>query len=416
MNLQSPSVRLILAMIVVTAVGVLIIRGVHEPENAQSGPVPVSVEVARVTPREFTHRLEALGTVQAVREAAVGAKVAGPVVRIPPEIELGATVEEGTLLAEIDPVPFRIDVTKQEALVARARAQVHTRQAEIARQKALIGINRDKVGLAQTEYTRLKSLFDEGGIAWVEVKRVELAFRQTQEELERVESGLREAKAQLAWAQADLASAEAELSRARDALADTQVRAPFAGIISEKDVTLGEQVASGTVLFRLADVAAVKVLVRVPADDVSFLHPGAEATVTVKALPEPVQGRVEHIGPRADTETRTFPVEIIIDNQRENRLLPGMFARASIPLRSYPDAILIPRASVLTENGEAAVFVADPEQKAARRRPLTIARTFGSRHLIAQGLEAGDLLVVNGHRLLRDGAPIRVVETRELTP
>jgi len=91
MNLRSPSVRVILAMVLVTAVGVLIIRAVDQPENAKPGPVPVPVEVARITPLEFTHELEALGTVQAVREAAVGAKVTGPVVHIPAEIELGAS-------------------------------------------------------------------------------------------------------------------------------------------------------------------------------------------------------------------------------------------------------------------------------------------------------------------------------------
>lgn len=416
MNLRNPSVRVILAMIVLTALGVLIIRAVNEPDNATSGPVPVPVEVARITPQEFTHRLEALGTVEAIREAAVGVKVSGPVVQIPPDIELGATVEKGALLAEIDPVPFRIDVSKQEALVARARAQVRTREAEVGRQKALIGINRDKVKLAQAEFDRLKSLFDEGGIAWVEVKRVELALRQTQEDFERAASGLREAQAQLAWAEADLESAQAEHSRAGEALADTQVRAPFAGIISEKLVTLGDQVAPGTVLFRLADVTAVKVLIRIPVDDVGFLRPGAQATISVKAFPEPLTGRVEHIGPRADAETRTFPVEVVVDNRGENRLLPGMFATATIPVRSYPEAILIPRATVISEDGKAAVFVADAKQGTAHRRSLTIARTFGARHLITQGLEPGDLLVVAGHRLLRDGAPIRVVETRELTP
>ena len=416
MNLRRPSLMFILVMVLVTMVGFYLIRAGDESQNAKPGPVPVPVEVARITPREFIHRLEALGTVRAIREAAVGVKVAGPVTAIPPEIELGAAVEEGRLLASIDPAPFRIDVIRREALVLRARAQVRTRQAQMARQKALIGINRDKVRLAQAEYDRLKSLFDEGGIAWVEVKRVELAFRQTQEELERAESGLHEAKAQHAWAKADLASAQAELSRARDVLADTEVRAPFAGIISEKRVTLGEQVAPGTVLFRLADLKTVKVLIRISADDVGFLQSGAEAHVTVKALPEPLQGRVEHIGPRADTETRTFPVEVLVENRGPRQLLPGMFARASIPVRSYPQAILIPRASVLTEDGTPAVFVADTNNGTAHRRSLTIARTFGSRHLITRGLEPGDLLVVTGHRLLRDGAPIRVVETRELEP
>ncbi len=410
------SVLLILAMVLVTAVGVYLIRAVEEPRNAKPGPLPVPVEVARVSPQDFTHRLEALGSVQAVREAAVSVKVPGPVTSIPSQIELGAEVKEGTLLAEIDPTPFRIDVSHREAQVARARAKVRTRQAEIARQKALISINRDKLRLAQAEYDRLKSLFDEGGIAWVEVKAVELALRRTQEEFERAESGLREAEAEHAVAEAELASAEAELSRAQDALANTQVRAPFAGIISEKSVTLGEQVAPGTVLFRLADIKSVKVLTRIPADDIAFLHSGTKADITLTGFAEPFQGRVEHIGPRADPETRTFPVEILIENRGPRQLLPGMFARAMIPVRSYPQAILIPRASVLTEDGTPTVFVADPKREFAHRRPVTIARTFGPRYLIERGLEPGDLLVVTGHRRLRDGTAIRVVETRELTP
>lgn len=410
------SVLVIVAMLLVTAVGVFLIRAVEEPRNAKSEPLPVPVEVARITSQDFTHRLEALGSVEAIREAAVSVKVSGPVVAIPPEIELGAPVEQGTLLAEIDPTPFRIDVSHREAQVARARAKVRTRQAEIARQKALISINKDKVRLAQAEYDRLKSLFDEGGIAWVEVKAVELALRRTQEEFERADSGLREAEAEHAVAEAELASAKAELSRAQDALADTQVRAPFAGIISEKPVTLGEQVAPGTVLFRLADIKTVKILIRIPADDVAFLNPGTKADITLTGFAEPFEGRVAHIGPRADPKTRTFPVEILVENRGPRQLLPGMFARATIPVRSYPRAILIPRASVLIEDTIPAVYVVDAKREIAERRPVSIGRTFGARYLITRGLEPGDLLVVTGHRQLRDRAAIRVVETRELTP
>ena len=410
------SVFLISAMVFVTAVGVYLIRAVEEPHNTKAGPLPVAVEVARITPEDFTHRLEALGSVEAIREAAVGVKVSGPVRAIPPEIELGATVEQGTLLAEVDPTPFHIDVSQKEALVARARAQVRTRQAEIARQKILISINQEKMGLAQAEYERLKSLFDEGGIAWVEVKRVELALRGTEEDFERAKSGLREAEASYAVAQAELASADAELSRAQDALADTRVPAPFAGIISEKSVTIGEQVGPGTVLFRLADIKTVKVLIRISGDDVAFLQPGAEAGIAVTGFAEPLQGRVGHIGPRADAVTRTFPVEILVDNTGPRQLLPGMFARVTVPVRFYPQAILIPRASVLAEEGTPAVFVADADQGVAQRRPVTIARTFGTRYLVSAGLAPGDLLVVTGHRVLRDRTEIRVVETRELAP
>jgi cobalt-zinc-cadmium efflux system membrane fusion protein len=410
------SFLLILAMVFATALGVYLIRAVEEPGQPVPELVPVPVEVAGITPRDFTYRLEALGTVRAIREAAVGAKVSGPVTRIPLEIELGATVEQGTLLAEIDPTSFRIEVDRQKALVARAEADVRSKEVDIARQNTLIRLSREKLRLTRAEHERLINLLEKNLIARQDVERAELSVHQAEEEVERAESGLREAQAQLSAAKADLASAEAELARAREALADTQVRAPFSGVVSEKQITLGEQVGTGTVLFRLADLTSIKLLVRIPADDIDFLRQGRPAEVVASGLPEPFQGRVEHIGPRADEETRTFPAEIVVKNQGPKRLLPGMFARAYIPVHTYPEAILIPRSSVVTEAEKPVAFVADENQGTARSRAITIARTFGSRHLIRGGLQSGDLLVVAGQRLLRDGAAIRIVGRRELEP
>ncbi|MFQ5851283.1 MAG: efflux RND transporter periplasmic adaptor subunit [Candidatus Binatia bacterium] len=407
---------LVLAMVLVTALGVYLIQAVDEPHQPKPQPVPVPVEVATITPHNFTYRLEALGTVQSNREAAVGVKISGPVILIPPEVELGAAVKEGALLAEIDPTPFRIELSRQEALVARAHAEVRGTEVDMARQKTLIRLNREKLLLARSEHERMITLLHKELIARQEVERAELTVRKTQEELERAESGLREAEVQHAVAQAELAKAQAELARARENLADTQVRAPFAGVISEKRVTLGEQVGPGAVLFRLSDLASVKILIRIRAADIDFLRPGTRAEVTVSGLPEPFRGRVARIGPRADNETRTFPVEVMVENQGPKRLLPGMFARAHIPVHTYPKAILIPRTSVLSNNGTPTVYIADVGNGVAHRRSVTIARTFGSRHLILRGLRAGELLVVTGQRLLRDGAAIRVVGTQQLEP
>lgn len=407
---------LILAMVFATGLGVYLIKAVEEPEQPAPEVVLVPVEVAGITPRDFTYRLEALGTVRAIREAAVGAKVSGPVTLIPPQIELGATVEQGTLLAEIDPTSFRIEVNRQKALVARAEADVRSKEVDIARQNTLIRLTQEKLRLTRAEHKRMIQLLEKNLIARQDVERAELAVHQTEEEVERAESGLLEAQAQLSARKAELASAEAELARAQEALADTQVRAPFSGVLSEKQITLGEQVGAGTVLFRLADLTSVKLLVRIPADDIDFLRQGRSAEVVARELPEPFQGRVEHIGPRADDQTRTFPVEILLKNDGPKRLLPGMFARAYIPVHTYPEAILIPRSSVVTEDGRPVAFIADEKQGTARSRTITIARTFGSRHLIRGGLQSGDLLVVAGQRLLQDGAAIRIVGRRELEP
>ncbi len=416
MTRRNLSLFFILTMALMTAVGIYMIREVEEPRQPKPEPIPVPVEVVSINPINFTYRLEALGTVQAIREAAVGVKVSGPVTLIPPRVELGVAVKQGELLAEIDPTPFRIKLSRHEALVARAQAEVRGREVEIARQKALIPLGRMKLRLARAEHRRTADLLERGLIARQEEERAEMGVRTIQEELERTESGLREAEVRHAVAKAELARARAEREQAQEDLADTQVRAPFAGVISEKQITLGEQVAPGTLLFHLADLTVVKLLVRIPVGDIDFMRPGIKTDVSVSGLPGIFQGRVEHIGPRADTETRTFPVEVLIENQGSKRLLPGMFARAIIPVRIYPKAILIPRTSVLSRNGAPIVFIADIKRSTAHHRPVTIARTFGSRHLIHEGLQDGDLLIITGQRLLQDGAVIRVTGELELKP
>jgi len=416
MTRRNLSFLIILALALLTAVGVYLIQAIDKPRQPKAEPIPVPVEVASIAPRDFTYRLESLGTIQAIREAAVGVEVSGPITLIPPEVDLGATVEQGTLLAEIDPTPFRIELSRREALVARARAEVRGREVDLARQKALIPLSRMKLRLARAEHKRLEDLLERELIARQDLERTEMVVRGIQEELERTESGLREAEVQHAVTKADLARALAEKERAREDLADTQVRAPFAGVVAEKQITLGEQVAPGKVLFRLVDLTVVKLLVRIPPDDIDFLRTGIIADVSVSGLPGKFQGRVEHIGPSADSETRTFPVEVLVENKASNRLLPGMFARAKIPVRTYPQAILIPRTSVLSDHGEPVVFIADMKRGTAHRRPVIISRTFGSRHLIHEGLQGGDLLIITGQRLLLDGTAIRVTGNLELKP
>ena len=414
MTSRKRSFLIILAMILFTAAGVYLIQWVEEPTPPDSEPIPVAVEVAIITPRPFTYRLDALGSVEAIREAEVGPQVSGPITLIPYEIELGASVEKNSLLAEIDPTSFAIEVKYRAALVARAKAGVRSKEVDIDRQKSLIPLNKEKLRLVRADHNRLKDLLKRDLISRQEAERVELGLHRIEEEVERTESGLREAEVAHAVAEAEVASAEAELARAQESLADTKVRAPFAGVISEKTVTLGEQVSPGKVLFRLADLNVVKLQLRIPPDDIEFIRRGTIADITVSVSPQAFQGRVAYIGPRADDETRSFPVEVLVENRGPTRLLPGMFARAKIPVRTYPNAILVPRSSVLTDSGKPSVFVANPEQRTAERRSVTITRTFGSRYLIAEGLEPGDLLVISGQALLRDKAAIRVVGTRKI--
>ena len=409
------SVLLIVLVSAVTAVGVYVISDVEEQPRAQPAAVPVPVEVAAVAAADFVHRIEALGTISAVREGAVSAEISGRIVGVPPEIDLGSVVKAGELLARVDSTDFEIAVRKAAAQVASARARVRKAAVDIQRQRKLVRLNREQLRLARAEHARLTKLLKQGLVSSQAAERQELAWRRIEEELESARSGERETEALRAIAEADLALAEVQREQARETLGDTEIRAPFAGVIARKNVTLGERVAPGQVLFQLADIEKVKLDVRIPAADIHRLGVRIVADVRVRGLEEDFTGRVAHIGPRADRQTRSFPVEILIDNSPGRKLLPGMFARAVIPVGDYPGAILIPRESVIFQDGAPAVYLADPESGRAARREVRIAGRFGPRYMIAAGLEPGDLLVTAGQRLLLDGARIRVVTRRDLS-
>lgn len=405
---------LILLLSAVTAVGVYVIQDVEEEPPVQPEAVPVPVEVAAVVAAEFVHRIEALGSIAAVREGPVSAEVAGRIVKISKDVDLGSEVAAGDLLAKVDQRDYDISVRKAAAQMSGAKARLRKAAVDIERQRKLVRLNAEQFRLARAEHERLVKLRDKGLVSSQEVERQELSWRRIEEELESARSGQPQTEALYAIAQADLDLAEVQLEQARETLRDTEIRAPYAGIIARKNVTLGERVAPGQVLFQLADVETVKLELRIPASDIRQIDPRAAASVRVSGIEQEFTGEVANIGPRADRGTRSFPVELFLSNP-ERRLLPGMFARAMIPVRDYPAAILIPRESVLFEDGRAAVFVADPDAGRATRRAVRIARRFGARYMIAGGLEPGDLLVTAGQRLLLDGARIRVVTRRDLS-
>lgn len=408
------SILLILLVSAVTAVGVYIISDVEEKPRVEPATVPVPVEVAAVVAADFVHRIEALGTIAAVREGPVSAELSGRIVEIPPDIDLGSRVRAGELLARLESRDFEIAVRKAAAQVASARARVRKAAVDIERQRKLVRLNREQLRLARAEHGRLTKLLKQGLVSSQAAERQELAWRRIEEELESARSGERETEALHAIAEADLALADVQLEQARETLRDTGIHAPFAGVIARKNVTLGERVAPGQVLFQLADIETVKLDVRIPAADIHRIDSRIVADVRVRGLAEEFTGRVTNIGPRADQQTRSFPVEIFMSNARARRLLPGMFARAVIPVRNYPEAILVPRESVLFQDGRPSVFVADPGSNRATRRAVRIAGRFGPHYMIAAGLEPGDLLVTAGQRLLLDGARIRVVTRRDL--
>ncbi len=211
-----------------------------------------------------------------------------------------------------------------------------------------------------------------------------------------------QAETQLKVADAQVRAARAQYNRA-------VIRAPFSGVAADVFTDPGEFVGPGSPVARIVQLDPVKVTLSVPDRDVVTLRPDMDVMVTASAVGKPVSGRISHVGRAADVRTRTFPVEVEVENA-ENNLLPGMIASVTLQ-RSLPEGTLaIPQDWVVskrTDDGMGqGVFVESDGY--AKWTPVTLGDVLHDQVVVTSGLSPGARVVVTGHRDLVDGDPVLV--------
>lgn len=208
--------------------------------------------------------------------------------------------------------------------------------------------------------------------------------------------------------QASVDILETNLELAALQLRRSTVRAPFAGVISEVFVEVGEVVPAAAPLMRLVKLDPVQVVLSVPDRDVVALSAGADVTIDLAAVPGEIKGKIARVSPTSDPETRAFRVEVEVDN-KERRVLPGMIATARIAGSLASGAVVIPQDWLVTRRDGVGVFL--DEQGVAKYRPVTAGKVVREQVIIDHGLAKGDRLIMTGHRGLADGDLL--VVTRE---
>ncbi len=320
------------------------------------------VELAQVSEKEVVEWIRAIGSIHADQRVNLSAEVGGRLAEI--EVEVGELVEEGDLLARLDDERLRIarDLARAEVEMARANLEKSRRDAQ-----------------------RQASLYE---------GRVTSAYSHEQAELKaKIDAG------QVKVTQARLAVAERDLR-------DASIVSPVDGEITRKHVEVGELIEAGTPLFDIAKIDRVKVVVHVSELEISSLRKGQEAEISVDGHPGVVfRGIVNTVSAEADSQTRAFPVEILVVNDRVEKLLPGFIGRARIRGRTFENAISLPEEVVVQRDGRPVVFVATGDTASAR----VVETGFSDRGrvLITKGLNPGDRVVFTGQQSLHDGDEIQ---------
>ena len=226
-------------------------------------------------------------------------------------------------------------------------------------------------------------------------------------ELERVQGmGGAVASQRIDQATTRLARAEAQLRLSDIQRARTTIEAPFAGVLAEVTAERGGFVPPGGTLARLLQLDPIVVSVSVADRDVGSLSVGGKARVTTSGTPSPVEGTVSFVAPAADLKTRTFRVEVEVDNP-ETRIRPGMIATVEFEGEGATAALVIPQDFLVTRLEGNGVFVVG-DDGAAAWRPLQLGELIRDQVVVTSGLAQGDEVVVVGQRGLVDGDPLIV--------
>ena len=311
--------------------------------------VPVRVIVAPVRSERLVGEIEALGTAHANESIDVTAKVSNLVTAV--RFAEGQQVRSGDLLVELDGSQARAELAIAEAAVTESRSQ-YKRSRELYTTKAL-----------------------------------------SEAQLDQIEAALKANEARVAVAQAKLR--------------DTMIRAPFAGRVGLRRISLGSLVNPGAVITTLDDTATIKLDFTVPETNLSALTPGLPITATSIAYPGTTfEGKVSSVDSRVDPSTRSVTVRALVPNP-DNLLKPGMFLNVRLS-RGATDALLVPEQALVPQQGDVFVFLLEGDT-VAKRLIRTGQRRVGDVQVL-QGLSAGDLVVTEGTQKLRDGAKVTIVD------
>ncbi|MGQ9918343.1 MAG: efflux RND transporter periplasmic adaptor subunit [Bryobacteraceae bacterium] len=377
-----------------------------EPAKKETGPAVVRVE--HVSQRTILRAIESVGTLFPYDEAIISAEVDGPLMEV--LADLGDAVKEGQVLARISDEEQRYLVAQQEAQLRQSleRLGLKGEDDRLADIEDAPDVRRARADLfdAETRYRRVRELVDQGIGPQSDLDQALARFQAAQAAYDQTRNQTRNLLQ-------EVERFKASLSLQRKKLRDTIVRAPFAAYVKERQAVAGAYVRANSPLFTLVKIDPVRLRIEVPERMSPWVRTGQEVEVTVEAFAErKFTGRVWRISPTVDQTKRTFVVEALIQNPR-NELKPGSYARARIQTEKQETITVAPARAVLYVLGANKSFVVKPDST-IEVREVKVGERLPQEVEIREGLEPGETVAVTNLARLTPGMSVKVL--REAAP
>ena len=371
-------------------------KGSADP--AASAPEPLAITTAVVESRPLDRFLRVTGSLTADEQAEVSAETAGRVVATP--VERGTRVTEGTLLVRISASETSAQLEEAEANAAQIEARLGLAPGAPFNPDTVPDVMNAKANLhlAEAEFNRIKSLLDQKVVSQSEydqrLTQVEAARQQHQAARNAAEQSYR-----------SLQAARARITLAKKSVADTLVRAPFAGVVAERLVSAGDYVSRGTKVATVVRVDPLRVELTIPEQSVSLVKMGQLVRLSVDAYPgKEFTATIRFVSPSLRSDQRALTVEAVTANP-DGLLKPGLFATALIKQTISAPGLLVPATAVETVAGTSRVFVVKNDR--IEERIVTLGEKVDSLVELTSGVAADEVVAADPKGRLVDGRMVK---------
>lgn len=321
--------------------------------------IPVRIIELKSTRIEWA--LDVIGIIQSNKSVQVASEVAGKVNKV--SFNNGDYVNKNDELVKLDDEYKKYDLVRAESQMTIAKADY------------------DK---SELDYKRYKGLFETKDISEFDMENYRL-------------------KRDIA--KAGYLAAEAGYKASRKQFADTSIKAPFAGFLSQKKVEIGDMLNPGVSIGKIIDIQIVKINVEIVEGNMPRINIGDDVKVHLDTYSdEEFNGKVTLISPEADPVMKTFPVEIELTNTKDYKLKPGMMAKCEIITDVTDNTFLLPQKAVYKEDNQHFIFIND--NNTAVKSYVQIGRTYKDDIEILDGVQGYEQVVVTESLCVNDGSNI----------
>ena len=360
----------------------------------QMGPLaPTKLTVTQVKSESLTPAVFGIGSVEARQSWLMGPTQSGRVLKV--HVDVGQSVKAGQVLAEMDPVDLDQRIQAQEAALTKASSVEMAAKAQLADSQA-------KRELASANLARYQSLVTQNFIS-------SAALESRVQEQHSADAAYRAAQANLQAAKQDTNRLQAERAGAMQQKQNSRLLAPADAIVVSRDAEPGSTVVAGQAVLRLVDPKSLWVRLRVDQARSSGLASGLPAQIVLRSQAAKTwEGKVERVELQADAVTEERIAHIVFDNI-PNSISMGEMAEVTLELKPFAQAMVLPQASVQTNEGRTGVWRL--KEGALTFAPVQWgATTLDGQVQVLSGLALNDTVVVYSEKPLSEGSRFKVVD------